>query len=413
MSSQEATSVVRIAIIGINGFGSVHLKQTLALAVAGYVRLIAVSDLKISEELAAQLKENGTRLYSDYKEMLATEREADLVIVSTPIHLHARMGIDVMEAGYDLLLEKPPAALIDDVDRLIEVSERTGRRCAVNFSSLPLEARSQINEWLEQGKIGDVQAVKAIGLWQRTEGYYNRTPWAGKLSIGGQPVLDGTVMNPFAHTLHMVLQLATLPALSKGAQNEPTQVQAELYRANAIEGEDTSCIRVEMSGGPSAYFYATVCANNPVVKPRVMIEGTGGTITCDYTESVTLQNGEETLRYDNPEQWPMTSNLMNFIRVLRGEEQELRSPLAKARLYMQAANGAFESASPIVTVPEDYIARHLLKDDQLSICIEGIEAEMNKAFDSRKLLSETGVPWAKPSQPFRLAGYKTFSAAVR
>lgn len=403
--------IVQIAIIGINGFGANHLKQTLALEEAGYVKLAAVSDLRIAAEQETELSGRGVRIYSDYKSMLATERTVDLVIVSTPIHLHATMGIDVMEAGFDLLLEKPPAAVIEDVDRLIRVMERTGRRCAVNFSSLTMESRLLINDWIEQGKIGEVAAVKGIGLWQRTESYYNRTPWAGKLSVNGHPVLDGTVMNPFAHLLHMVLQLAALPALSGGAPNEPSRVQAELYRANDIEGEDTSSIRVEMSAGPSAYFYATVCTNDPIQLPQVVIEGSKGTITCDYTQSVTLNNGDELQVYENPEKWPVSSNLMNFIRVLRGEEDVLNSPLSKARSYILAANGAFESAAPIVPIPADYVTKYTIRNDQISLCIDNIEVDMKLAFREQKLLSEIGLPWAKASRPFDLAGYRTFAAA--
>src|SRR4051794_23745566 len=92
--------IVQVAIIGINGFGANHLKQTLALEEAGYVKLAAVSDLRIAAEQETELNGRGVRIYSDYKTMLATERTVDLVIVSTPIHLHATMGIDVMEAGF-------------------------------------------------------------------------------------------------------------------------------------------------------------------------------------------------------------------------------------------------------------------------------------------------------------------------
>lgn len=404
--------VVQIAIIGINGYGVNHLKQTLALAELGFVELAAVSDLKIAAEQEVELKARGTRLYSDYKAMLATERTVDLVIVSTPIHLHVSMGIDVMEAGFDLLLEKPPAAVIEDVDRLIEASKRTGQRCAVNFSSLTPDGRSLINEWVEQGRIGEVIAIKGLGLWQRTESYYNRTPWAGKLTVNGHHVLDGTVMNPFAHLLQMVVQIAALPAMSGGLPNVPEQVQAELYRANPIESEDTSSIRVKMSAGPSAYFYATVCTNNPVSSPQVIVQGSKGTIQCDYIQRMTLTTEEETITYENPEKWPVSSNLMNFVRVLRGEEKELNSPLAKVRPYMLAANGAFESAAPIQPVPAEYVNTYTVHNGQISHCITNIDVQLRQAFDRNELLSEIGVPWAEASAPFQVTEYRKFNAPL-
>lgn len=396
---------MKIAIIGINGYGVTHLQQALELQQEGKVKLEAVSDLKIESEVEAELSSLGTRMYSDYKEMLAVERSVDLVIVSTPIHLHATMGVDVMEAGFDLLLEKPPAALIQDVDRLIEANERTGKLCIVNFSFVSLSAFQKMNDWIVSGKIGKVKAVKGLGLWQRTEKYYNRTPWAGKLKVNGHYVLDGTIMNPFSHQLNLLMRMASLPALG----GVPVEVQAELYRANDIEGEDISSIRVKMSSGVPVYFTATTCATAPYIQQRAVIEGTEGSIAFGFNGGpIILKSGEEEVRFEDT--IPIQGgNLLNYLQLKRGEVEEVNSSLSSTRMFLQVANGAFESAGGTVPVPAEFVSKVKNGADLDCTCVPGLEEKLLEAYEHRKLLSELEIPWAKASQAFDLAGYQKFS----
>ncbi len=405
-------NAVRMAIIGINGFGANHLKQALALEDAGYVKLEAVTDLRISEETAATLSSRGTRMYDDYKAMLAAEKQAQLVIVCTPIHLHASMGVAVMEAGFDLLLEKPTASVIEDADWLIKTMERTGKRCTVNFNTLSVRSREVLTDWILEGKIGEITAVKGIGLWKRTDGYYNRTPWAGKLTMNGNLVLDGTIMNPFSHLLNMLMCTAALPGISKSNGNIPIRVRGELYSANEIEGEDTSCIRIEMSDGPPVFFYATLCASQPMERPKMVIQGTKGSIECDYTYGMTLKSGSEELRFEDNETWPFKGHLMDFIRVLNGEQEELLGYLPTTRPFLMAANGAFASAGRVVSVPADYTVKEHLEDGQISTCIPNIAEVLTAAFNSGKLLSESGIPWAQPTKEVELNGFDSFEATA-
>ncbi|WP_164821238.1 Gfo/Idh/MocA family protein [Paenibacillus koleovorans] len=407
---------INIGIIGVNGFGAVHLKQVRALAEAGAVKLVAVSDLRIDEEKQAELQAEGAVLYSDYKAMLAEERSMQLVIVSTPIHLHAGMGIDVMEAGYDLLLEKPPAATIEDLDRLIDTMERTGKRCAVNFSSFTHKMRQAMADWVAAGKLGEVTAVKGLGLWKRAASYYNRTPWAGKLSVNGRLVLDGTVMNPFSHLLNLLVQSSVIcgaaqRGVSDSTDSGPTQVQAELYHGNTIEGDDTSCIRVMVEGGPTVSFYATLCSRDGTDTPLMLIEGTAGSIRCEYNKKLELTTAAgETVVVETEDVWPYSSNLMNMIRVLRGEESELICPLRATRRFMLTANGAFESAGAVRNVASEHLVKHVNDSGDTSTWIVDIEATLREAFESCKLLSEFGTPWAEPTSPFSLEGYRRFQA---
>jgi predicted dehydrogenase len=90
---------LKIGLVGIGAFGQVLLKYIRKLQEENRLNLAAVCDVRLDKCLAT-LEENrlGTvRAYSDYDGFLHTERQLDAVIISTPIPLHAEMGIKAFD----------------------------------------------------------------------------------------------------------------------------------------------------------------------------------------------------------------------------------------------------------------------------------------------------------------------------
>jgi hypothetical protein len=74
---------------------------------------------------------------------------------------------------------------------------------------------------------------------------------------------------------------------------------------------------------------------------------------------------------------------------------------------MLMANGAYESARRIVAIPREHL--DVRGDDTFTlVLVPGIAETMARAAAEGLLLSEAGVPWARPTDPFDLAGYDTF-----
>lgn len=406
-------AIPQVLLIGAGGFGNVHLRELTRLEDEGVLRLAAVSDIRVPDNSAALLEGRAARIYADYREMLAAERGARFVIVSTPIQLHAPMSRDAMEAGYHVLLEKPPAASIQDVDAILETSRRTGKLCAVNFFAPSASALARISGVVASGDIGRVRSVKGISLLQRTSAYFARTPWAGKLRANGNLVLDGAFHNPAAHLLYSMLHLAELIGGADGTAVEPVRVTAEMYHANAIDSDDTTAMRIEMSDGTTLGFYVTLCARHAETQ-RIRIEGDEGAIEWSYADQVTVRGkGDEPLRtYDCAEGSFLERRYRNLIGAIEGRHDRLDVGIASARLFTLVANGAFESAERIRTVPDEYVLRST-EGDQPGAYIDGIEAATKEAFAAGKLYSELGVPWAEPTAPFDLEGYRSFPQRFR
>ncbi|TLS52686.1 Gfo/Idh/MocA family oxidoreductase [Paenibacillus antri] len=400
-------------LIGTGGFGNVHLRELTRLEDEGVLRLAAASDVRVPEQSAKLIADRGLRVYSDYREMLAAETGADFVIVSTPIQLHAPMCCDAMEAGYHVLLEKPPGATIQDVDAIAETARRTGKLCAVNFFAPSRSALERIVTIAASGDVGRIHSIKGLSLLTRTHAYFNRTPWAGKLRANGAVVLDGAFHNPAAHLLYSMLKLAELVSGPDGTGSgaDPLRVAAEMYHANAIESDDTTSMRIELRDGTTLCFYVTLCARRAETQ-RIRLEGTEGAIEWDYQDQVTVWSKGETRSFDCGEGSVLERRYRNLMRAIEGVDDRLDVSIESARRFTLAANGAFESAGRIRTVPPAFVVRST-DADQPGSYIEGIEATLKEAFAAGKLLSETGAPWAEPSTPFDVSDYRHFPQRFR
>ncbi|MES1169029.1 MAG: Gfo/Idh/MocA family oxidoreductase, partial [Oleiharenicola lentus] len=92
----------RIAIIGVSGYGSIHLQLARESRDRGEVHITAAVIINQQEEAAtiAELRRHGTEIFTDYAEMFRRHKgKIDLCLIPTGIHWHARMTIAALEAG--------------------------------------------------------------------------------------------------------------------------------------------------------------------------------------------------------------------------------------------------------------------------------------------------------------------------
>ena len=110
-----------IAIIGL-GQGLSHLQ---AFQMLPDCRVVAVCD--VDAQLAAQTAQRYEvpTVYTDIEAVLA-DRAVDAVVIATPDHLHGQHAIMALTAGKHVLSEIPMALTIDECQRIIALSERTG-----------------------------------------------------------------------------------------------------------------------------------------------------------------------------------------------------------------------------------------------------------------------------------------------
>ncbi|MDI5943455.1 Gfo/Idh/MocA family oxidoreductase, partial [Micromonospora sp. DH15] len=200
MSAGATGAPPRVAVIGANGHGRWHRRVIAPLHDAGRVRLVALVDVRpIEPEPAAPLPVDAA-VFTDHAAMLAAARP-DVVVVCTPPHTHLPIARDVLAAGADVLLEKPPVLSMAEHRLLAAAVAETGRACQVGFQALGSAALAELTAAVTAGRLGTVTGIATVAAWQRSDGYYARAPWAGRRTLHGRPVLAGALANPLAHAV--------------------------------------------------------------------------------------------------------------------------------------------------------------------------------------------------------------------
>lgn len=139
-----------------------------AAAIAGNWQLVAGAFSSTPEKSKASGAEIGVdpaRTYGSWAEMIAREAElpADVrieaVSIVTPNHMHAPPAIAALEAGLDVIIDKPLANTMANARAIAEAAARSGRRIAVTHTYTGYPLVKQARELVTSGQLGKVRRV--------------------------------------------------------------------------------------------------------------------------------------------------------------------------------------------------------------------------------------------------------------
>ncbi|CCK30995.1 oxidoreductase [Streptomyces davaonensis JCM 4913] len=373
---------VDIVLAGARGHGRWHLDNIRRLQDKGVVRLAGVCELTplTEEEIPEGL---GTPEQSADFGSLLDSTGARVAVICTPIPTHTDLALEAARRGVHLLLEKPPAPSYAEFRRMADGVAEAGVACQIGFQSLGSHAVPAIRRMIADGTIGELVGIGGAGAWARPESYYRRAPWAGKRRLNGVDVIDGALTNPLAHAV------ATALALGGSSRAEDvTDVETELLRANDIESDDTSCVRVATAQGHRVTVAATLCAEHPD-EPYVVVHGSSGRITFWYKQDrVLLQRADHG---PQESEYGRTDLLENLVAHLTDGDELLVTPELTGA-FMKVVE-AIRLAPDPAPLPEG--AWHLLPGEQRRV-VPGVDGLVEAAADTLALYSELGAPWALP-----------------
>jgi predicted dehydrogenase len=374
-----ATAAARVALVGVHGFGTHHLRNLERLQSAGTVELVAVAD---PQPPAPGGVPPSAAVYPGLDDLLEATPDLDVIIVATPIQTHAPLALAALNTEAELYLEKPPVASLADFNRLADAAGQSGHGVQIGFQSLGSHALTAIEQLLAAGTIGTLEGISATGRWVRDRAYFKRSRWAGKRSINGVDVVDGVATNPLAHAVATALRIA-------GARTtaDVASVETELYRANDIESDDTSVIRIRTATGLPITCALTICAPESV-EPYVTLQGSAGTAVFHYTEdrlTVETADGrtEETYGRDD-----LTENLLAH----RRNGSPLISSLLDSGAFMLVLEAVRTAPLPAPIDPAH--VRWEGDGDAGHAVVDGIEEVLERAGRQHATFSELGLPWA-------------------
>ncbi|MDA0711189.1 MAG: Gfo/Idh/MocA family oxidoreductase [bacterium] len=396
---------VKFGIVGIGGFGRTHVRAIEALEAEGRARLEAavVIDPENHPDKLADFAKRNVRIFSSIEDLIA-QGGVDYVTLPIGIHHHVPLSILCLEAGYDVVCEKPLAATIQDANRLIDVKNKTGKTVLIGYQSIYAPSTQTIKTRLLEGKLGKLTSIRIKGGWPRGSAYYSRNGWAGRLRLDdGTYVLDSPINNAMAHDVNNAMYLC---GATQHASASPETVQAELYRARDIETFDTASMRIMANGVEVIIGLSHSTAEN--FNPVMMLDCTKGQVTWSRGQAaINYADGTEEL-FDEGQLRDHNGPFHNAIDVLRAGSDPLCPPEV-ARAQTLCINGAHESCPEIATIPGEFVGTVDRTGDVFRV-VQGLDDLLDRSFQEKKLFSELGSKWARPSRAFTMSNYRHYPA---
>ncbi len=277
----------RVALIGVTGYGAIYLhliREALKRREIELKAAVIINSNKVPD-LVTELQAGGTVIYPTAAAFFAQETgRIDLCLVPTGIQWHARLTISALQAGMNVLVEKPLAGSAADARAIRAAENATGHWVAVGFQDIyTLEAR-WVKTQLLAGVIGELRDISMLGLWPRSRAYFERTTWAGRAAAEGAAVLDSPLNNAFAHFVNLALFFAGETA---GESATVRIDSAELFRAHQIEMFDTAVVRGTTRSGTRCWFGVSH-AIEATRQPEIVLEGSTGRIEWWHEQRCTV-----------------------------------------------------------------------------------------------------------------------------
>lgn len=187
------------ALIGCGRIATNHIKA----AVNNKLNIVAVCDI-LPEAMEGLLSKHGLerdtsiKRYTDYKQLIE-ENDIELISIATESGIHAEIALYCIDAGINVIIEKPMAMSMSDAEEIIRRSEAKGVKVSACHQNRFNIAVQEMRQALESGRFGKVSHGSIHVRWNRNQDYYTQAPWRGTWAQDG-----GCLMNQCIHGIDLL-----------------------------------------------------------------------------------------------------------------------------------------------------------------------------------------------------------------
>lgn len=275
---------IRFAIAGC---GRIAHRHAVHINKLGVLKAVCDTDFKKAIDLADKY---NAAAYDDYTEMLAKENEVSVICICTPNGLHAVHSIKALQAGFNVLCEKPMATNVTDCLEMIKAAEEAGRHLMIikqNRFNPPVVA---VKDAVEKGFFGKIYSIQLNCFWNRNTEYY-KDSWKGTNDLDG-----GTLFTQFSHFIDLLYWMV-------GDVKKVYALTGNFAHGGIIDFEDTGVVALEFANGALGTINYTVNSFNKNMEGSLTIFGEKGTVKIggEYLNTLEYQNVEGLEITDNAE----------------------------------------------------------------------------------------------------------------
>ncbi len=267
---------VQFAVAGFGNIGRRHAEEILAHKDASLIAVVETDPMA-----QAKAKEVlNIPVYSAINELVQNHPDLDVINICTPNGLHIPMAIEVIQAGKNVLVEKPMGLLRKDCDELIKLAESNHKNVFCVLQNRYSPPSQFIHKIISEKRLGKIYWVAINCYWNRDERYYTHGSWRGTKDLDGGPLYT-----QFSHFIDLLYwNFGPLK-----------NIQARFYNNNHhyLEGiEDTGTFSFDFEREGAGQFTYSTALHNSNLESSITIIGEKGTVKAggQYMEKIDYFN---------------------------------------------------------------------------------------------------------------------------
>jgi predicted dehydrogenase len=283
-SIQGANEKLRVGVIGCGGMANEHMNALLTMKDADNVEIRAVCDI-YQKRLDAAAQKTSAKPFSRYEELLS-QRDLDYILIATPEHWHHRMGLDALEAGKHVYVEKPMTHTIPEAQEVVRKLRDSPLKLQVGVQGMSDESYEVANRYIREGVLGkivmaqidysrnyvddfwaydiDPDAKPGINLdWEAWLGSAPKRPWDPRRYFQWRRYWDysgGIATDLFIHRVTRILKTVGLTFPDRVVATGGTWN----FTDSVAEIPETFNILCDFPGGPTVVLISSMANDTPI-----------------------------------------------------------------------------------------------------------------------------------------------------
>lgn len=279
---------MKYCLIGCGRISPNHI----AAAIANGLEIKAICDIvpEMMDDKVVKFELKDTvKQYTDYKEMIEQEKP-ELVAIATESGKHAQIAIDCINAGCNVIIEKPIALSIEDAERIIKLAKEKGVKVCANHQNRFNKSISKLRDAYNKNRFGKIFYGTAHIRWNRGWEYYSRAKWRGTWEQDG-----GALMNQCIHNIDLLRWMM-------GEEIDEVFAYTDKLNHAYIECEDVGMALIKFKNGSYGIIEGTTDIYPKNLEETLYIFGEKGTVKVggqsvnkieEWNFSDSLDNSEE------------------------------------------------------------------------------------------------------------------------